>query len=207
MCKPNSAVCKLFFSICKPSNLCDSKEFCKFLNVNTLFDAFFTCPSFLVRSAEVTFSSVNQKNSVYTGLQWFTRACPPMEPCPTPARRESRKSQTRAAGDPPPPWHGDGPGPRGLRKCGVQDDAVSSSRRSRRGIGGSEPGPRAREAKLRGTGRVPGRSPAAALRARGAERRRAGPRVGPRRPEQARGTSPARSQCSRPETHWVVQGC
>ncbi len=44
MCKPNlapsktnSAIFKLFLSICKPSNLCDSKEFCKFLNVNTLF--------------------------------------------------------------------------------------------------------------------------------------------------------------------------
>ena len=44
----------------------------------------------------------------------------------------------------------------------------------RRGIGGSEPGPRAREAKRRGAGRAPGRTPAP--RACGAERRRPPPR-------------------------------
>ncbi len=85
--KPSLAVCKFFFSVCKPQNLGNSEEFCKTWRVPFYFDVSIMCHLFLVKSEKITLGGPKQ---IYTGYslhklhwlapRWTWRSRPPTLP-------------------------------------------------------------------------------------------------------------------------------
>ena len=75
--KPNSAMCKLFHSICKPQNLGDSEEFCKILSWHSLFSWAYYVPHI---PGSICWSHFFGWKKSLHGLHRFTPDCPPMGP-------------------------------------------------------------------------------------------------------------------------------
>ncbi len=82
LCKPKSAVCKLFCAICKPINLSNSEFFCKIQLIRGLFLHAYHVPRISGSIRQSHFLGSKKVNSVYHSFHGFAPRCLVFRTCP-----------------------------------------------------------------------------------------------------------------------------